>query len=129
MQNENNKLIALVVEDNQDFAQLVCDILHIQGCTPHVAYRAEAALTIARNINPDIVFCDLGLPGDMNGLDFARSMRADASLRSIPLVAITGYTSEQDKAAAMAAGFNMVFPKPFKFVDLTNAIAQYARRD
>lgn len=127
MQNENNKLIALVVEDNQDFAQLVCDILRIQGCTAHVAYRADAALTIARQINPDIVFCDLGLPGDMDGLDFAMSMRADESLRLIPLVAITGYTSEQDKAAAIKAGFNMVFPKPFKFADLMNAIDQYAR--
>ncbi|WP_367576098.1 response regulator [Noviherbaspirillum album] len=127
MQNENKKLVALVVEDNQDFAQLVCDILHIQGCTSHVAYRAEAALAAAEKIRPDIIFCDLGLPGEMNGLDFARHMRADAALRYISLVAITGYTSEQDRTAAIEAGFNMVFPKPFKFADLMNAISRYAR--
>ncbi|MFC7515901.1 response regulator [Herbaspirillum sp. GCM10030257] len=127
MQNENNNINALVVEDNQDFAQLVCDILHIQGCTSHVAYNARAGLELAKRIHPAIVFCDVGLPGAMNGLDFARTMRADKSLRDIPLVAITGYTSEQDKTVALAAGFNMVFPKPFKFADLLKALEQFAR--
>lgn len=127
MQNENNNITALVVEDNQDFAQLVCDILHIQGCNPHVAYHARAGLDLAQRIKPAIVFCDLGLPGEMNGLEFARTMRADETLRNIPLVAITGYTSEQDKAIALAAGFNLVFPKPFKFADLLRALEEFAR--
>jgi CheY-like chemotaxis protein len=127
MQNENNNINALVVEDNQDFAQLVCDILHIQGCTSHVAHNARTGLALAKRIHPAIVFCDVGLPGAMNGLDFARTMRADESLRDIPLVAITGYTSEQDKTAALAAGFNMVFPKPFKFADLLKALEQFTR--
>lgn len=127
MQNEKNNITALVVEDNQDFAQLVCDILQIQGCNPYVAYNARAGLDLAQRIKPAIVFCDLGLPGEMNGLDFAKTMRADEALRNIPLVAITGYTSEQDKAAALAAGFNLVFPKPFKFADLLKALEEFAR--
>jgi CheY-like chemotaxis protein len=115
----------VVIEDNHDFAQLIGDILQIQGCVPYIAHNAIAGMNLSKRILPSIIFCDLGLPGEMNGLEFAQALRREARLSHTPLVAITGYTSEHDKTAAINAGFNMIFPKPFKFADLRQALDRY----
>jgi CheY-like chemotaxis protein len=52
-------------------------------------------------------------------------LRSEAELAHIPLVAVSGYTSEQDKSRANEAGFNLVFAKPVKFADLTLALDTY----
>lgn len=121
-------MYALVIEDNRDFAQLLRDILEIKGCKTGVAYTGHAGLDIARQTMPDIIFCDIGLPG-MDGLEFARQLRADAPISHIPLVAVSGYSTEEDKEWAIAAGFNLVFPKPVKFADLSKALAIFSGRD
>ncbi|WP_019141166.1 response regulator [Noviherbaspirillum massiliense] len=116
----------LVVEDNPDFAQLIRDILEIKGCEARVASNARNGLKAAQEMQPDIIFCDIGLPGELNGLEFARALRADANLSRTPLVAVSGYTSEADRLRAIEAGFDMVFPKPVKFADLTAALERFA---
>ncbi|GIZ53909.1 response regulator [Noviherbaspirillum aridicola] len=115
---------ALVVEDNQDFARLLGDILEIHGCEVHIRHTGRAGLELARALKPSIIFCDLNL-GSMSGLDVAREMRQDPELSEIPLVAITGYVSDDDRSAAIAAGFNLVFPKPFRYADITRALNTY----
>lgn len=122
---KENQPKVIVVEDNPDFAQLLHDILEIQGCSVTVVYNASSALELAKTMMPDMIFCDLGLPGELNGLSFARRLRNDKTLAHIPLVAITGYTHEKDRTAALESGFNLVFPKPFKFADLTQALSTY----
>jgi CheY-like chemotaxis protein len=116
---------ALVIEDHRDFAQLLCDILEIQGCAAQSVFDAQEGLNAARATVPDMIFCDIGLPGTMNGHDFARQLRSEPGLAHIPLVAVSGYTSEQDKSRAIEAGFNLVFAKPVKFADLTLALDTY----
>ena len=123
--NKQPRCRALVIEDHRDFAQLLCDILEIQGCTAHSVYNAQEGLQTARSIMPEMIFCDIGLPGAMDGLGFARQLRSEASLAHIPLVAVSGYTSEHDKSRAIEAGFNLVFAKPVKFADLTLALDTY----
>jgi CheY-like chemotaxis protein len=117
----------LVVEDNRDFSQLFSDMLHIMGCDPNVASTARAGLEIARTIMPDMIFCDIGLPGDMNGFDFACAVRADQALAHIPLIAVSGYTGSGDRERAVNAGFNRVFPKPVKFADVSEALATFSK--
>lgn len=116
---------ALVIEDHRDFAQLLCDILEIQGCTAQAVYNAQEGLDTARATLPEMIFCDIGLPGTMDGLGFARKLRNEAGLAHIPLVAVSGYTSELDKSRANDAGFDLVFAKPVKFADLTLALDTY----
>lgn len=119
----------LVIEDNRDFAQIISDILETKGCRPSVAYSASIGLDIARRIKPQIIFCDIVLAGDMNGHDFAREVRGNPDLCDIPLVAISGYVSEEEKQLALEAGFDMLFPKPVKFADLSRAVETFARRN
>jgi CheY-like chemotaxis protein len=124
---EKARMRVLVVEDNRDFSQLFRDMLHIMGCDPDVAGTARAGLELARKRLPDLVFCDLGLPGEMDGFDFARAWRGDADLTRTPLIAVSGYTGQADRQRALDAGFDRVFPKPVKFADVSEALAIYSK--
>jgi two-component system CheB/CheR fusion protein len=102
----------LLVEDNMDAANSLADLLDLTGCQVTLAGDGADALRTALQIVPDLVLCDLGLPGKMNGLDVARACRAEPALRSVRLVAMSGYSSAEDEAQALDAGFECLLPKP-----------------
>lgn len=117
---------ALIVEDNRDFAQILQHICEVKGCIADIAHTAATGLERAFEQRPDVVLCDIGLPGDMNGLDFARKLKSTEALSDIPLIAISGHTSEEDRMQALQAGFQVVLPKPVKFADLSQALSLFA---
>ncbi len=94
-----------MVEDNPDAAESLVMILELLGHHVRVVHDGLAALEMARANAPDIMLVDIGLPG-MNGYEVARAIRSEPELRSIVLVALTGYGRPEDKAQAMAAGFD-----------------------
>ncbi|WP_019142573.1 hybrid sensor histidine kinase/response regulator [Noviherbaspirillum massiliense] len=118
----------LVIEDNRDLAKLFCDLLEVMGCTTEVALNARAGLERARKRAPDIVFCDLALPGEKNGFDFAHDLRADPQLGRIPLIAVTGHSGDQDRQRALGAGFDRVFAKPIKFAEIQEVLHAFQRQ-
>jgi CheY-like chemotaxis protein len=124
----NPRMRVLVIEDNRDFSQLFRDMLQIMGCDPDAASTGRSGLEIAKKTLPDMIFCDIGLPGDMNGFDFACAVRADEALAHIPLIAVSGYTRDQDREHAASAGFDRVFPKPVKFADINEALETFSKR-
>ncbi|MDB5824345.1 MAG: hypothetical protein JWR21_3049 [Herminiimonas sp.] len=123
---EKQRTRVLAIEDNRDFAQLFRHMLEIMGCELDITSDARIGLSIARDIRPQLIFCDLGLPGDMDGFDFASAIRNDPDLAHIPLVAVSGYTSPEDRQRALAAGFDRVCAKPVKFADISAALANYS---
>jgi signal transduction histidine kinase/ActR/RegA family two-component response regulator len=123
---QKQRLRVLAIEDNRDFAQLFRHMLEIMGCELDITSDARSGLKIARAIQPQIIFCDIGLPGDMDGFGFARSLRADPALAHIPLVAVSGYNSPADVQRALDAGFNRVCGKPVKFADISEALSTFA---
>lgn len=116
----------LSIEDNYDFAQLFQHMLEIMGCELETASDAETGLERARETAPQLIFCDIGLPGDMDGYDFARSLRTDPRLAPIPLVAVSAYCSPSDVQQAHEAGFDRVCGKPVKFADISAALAAFS---
>jgi CheY-like chemotaxis protein len=102
----------LVVEDNKDLADGVAELLRLHGVFVRVAYDGRSALKSALDAVPDIILCDLGLPGGMDGLAVARACRAEISLRNVRLVATSGYSSAEDHANATTAGFDSLIVKP-----------------
>lgn len=116
----------LVIEDNRDFAQILRHIFEIKGCRVDVASDALSGMEAAKHTHPDIIFCDIGLPGDMDGVDLARALRTDSRLCHIPIIAISGRSYDAEETAAMAAEFNDVLPKPVKFVELSKVLANYS---
>jgi CheY-like chemotaxis protein len=125
--SEKLRMRVLVIEDNKDFSHLFREMLKIMGCDPEVASTARSGLELAQKISPDMIFCDIGLPGDMDGFDFAALIRSDEKLARTPLIAVSGYTSPEDKQRAVDAGFDRVFPKPVKFADITEALNTFSK--
>lgn len=86
-----------------------------------VAHDGNEGLARARSFRPDVVLCDIGLPG-MDGYEVARRIRADSSLSPL-LVAVTGYALPDDQRKAHEAGFDRHLSKPFQFRDIDEVLA------
>ena len=83
----------LIIEDNRDFADLLSTMLYAIGYGVNIAYDGEEGIKLAKQIKPDVIFCDIGLPG-INGYDVAESIRKDNELKEIYLIAMTGYAGK-----------------------------------
>jgi PAS domain S-box-containing protein len=101
----------LIVEDNVDAAEMLRTALTFGGHAVEVAHDGPGGLVAARRFRPDIVLCDVGLPG-MTGYDVARAFRSDPTLGPVYLVALTGYALPEDLAKAREAGFDLHLAKP-----------------
>ncbi len=113
----------LVIEDNQDAAESLREALQLDGYDVMVAYDGVAGLEKAREFNPQIVLCDVGLPG-MDGYSVAEQFRADPALYRIGLVALTGYVRPEDLLRAQQAGFDRHVAKPPSIEDLERVIEE-----
>ena len=111
----------LIVEDHADAGELLRDLIDAQGHRAVVASTGEEALELMSEVRPDLVLCDLGLPG-MTGLDVARTLRADPRWARIRLVALTGYGRPEDKAQCLAAGFDEHYTKPISLESLARVL-------
>ena len=100
----------LVVDDNRDAAESLAELASMLGHVVEVAYDGASALETARDHRPDVVLCDLGMPG-MSGYEVARALRASLG-SAVRLVAVTGYAQPEDLARAIEAGFDAHVAKP-----------------
>ncbi len=104
-------LHVLVIDDNVDAADSLRDLLQLAGHEAEVAYSGPQGLEKARAMRPDVVLCDIGLPG-MDGYAVAGVIRADPELSSTRLVAVSGYAQPEDLERAKRAGFDRHVAKP-----------------
>ncbi len=101
----------LVVDDNVDAAESLCDVVAFLGHSVEAVHDGPTAIARAHEHHPDVVLCDIGLPG-MDGYEVARAIRADATLAGMKLVAVSGYAQPEDRARAAQAGFDAHVAKP-----------------
>ena len=104
-------LKVLVVDDNADAAETLGLLLAAQGHEVTIEHGSLAALERARSMRPDACLLDIGLP-EIDGRELARRLRANPLTRDATLIAITGYGQQQDREAALAAGFQHHLVKP-----------------
>ncbi len=108
----------LIIEDNPDTAESLRLLLTLTGHEAEVALTGPAGLQAARKYRPEVVVCDIGLPGGMDGYAVARALRTDPDLAATYLIAATGYGQAEDQRRARAAGFDAHLTKPVEFDDL-----------
>jgi PAS domain S-box-containing protein len=118
----------LVVDDNQDTADLMRDVLETIGHEVAVAYDGPQAMAVASAFAPDVILCDIGLPGGMSGHDVARAIRRDEVLRDVFLVALTGYGRPEDRQEAEAAGFDEHLTKPAGLAAIQTLVTRARQR-
>ena len=100
----------LVVDDNVDAANALAALLRQDRHTVEVAHSGAAAIDAARTFRPQVALIDLGMPG-MNGFEVAERLRA--ALDDVVLVAVSGYSGDESRRRARAAGFDEYVIKPF----------------
>jgi two-component system CheB/CheR fusion protein len=113
----------LIIEDNVDAADSLREALEFSDHEVEVAYNGPAGIANARKRKPDVVFCDIGLPG-MDGFDVARAFRADDALKGVYLVALSGYALPEDLQRAEEAGFDKHLAKPPDLESLERTLAR-----
>jgi len=101
----------LLIDDNLDAAESLAQLLALSGHDARTAGDGVGALRLAEDFRPEIVFCDLGLPG-MSGYDVARHLRAMPFGRDMVLAALTGYGQPGDREKTAQAGFDAHLVKP-----------------
>ncbi|HJQ81172.1 MAG TPA: PAS domain S-box protein [Lacipirellulaceae bacterium] len=101
----------LVVDDNEDAANSLALLLRLKGHHVEVAHHGPAALEIAQNYRPDMIFLDIGMPG-MDGYEVARRLRQHPDLKNVMLAALTGWGQQEDRRRSAEAGFDHHLVKP-----------------
>ncbi|WP_437774449.1 hybrid sensor histidine kinase/response regulator [Sorangium sp. So ce1097] len=116
----------LIIEDNLDAADSLRMLLERRGHAVCVAHSGADGVAAARTAPPDVILCDIGLPGDMSGYCVARALRGDSALRATRMVALTGYGQDDDRRLAHAAGFDAHLTKPVTQAMLERLLAELA---
>ena len=101
----------LIIEDNQDAADMLATYLQFAGHEVRVAHDGPSGLRIAFELLPTVVLCDIGLPG-MDGYQVAQCVRAAPPLAQCVLIAVTGYGELAARERARLAGFTHHLTKP-----------------
>jgi PAS domain S-box-containing protein len=101
----------MVVDDNEDAAEMLAEMLEHLGNTTRVANDADAAMRLVEEFAPDLAVLDIGLP-IVDGYELARRLRARRGSDSLRLIALTGYGGASDRQRAASAGFDAHLVKP-----------------
>ncbi len=112
----------LVVDDNVDTANVIARLLKRAGHAAHLAYSGTEAIEVARTISPEVVLLDIGLPG-ADGYEVCRQLRAEPCCKGAKIIAISGYSQEEDRRRSKAAGFDHHLVKPVELQDLKALLA------
>jgi two-component system, cell cycle response regulator DivK len=110
----------LIVEDNEMNRDMLSRRLKTRGYDVLLAVDGEDGIHVARKSSPDLILMDMSLPV-VDGWEATRSLKADAALRSIPIIALTAHAMANDRQKAFEAGCDDYDTKP---IELTRLLAK-----
>jgi len=111
----------LIIEDDCDAAQTLGEILALSGHEIALAFTGPEGLERARSFLPEVILCDIGLPG-MDGWAVARQLRAEPETRGTRLIALTGFGLPEDRRRTLEAGFDRHLTKPVDLPELERLV-------
>jgi len=120
---KSGKRRILVIDDIPDVAEILCSLLRYLGYEVVSAPDGIKGLARAKEFHPDVIFCDIGLPG-MNGYEVARNLRRDERLKDVYLIALSGYAQPEDIERSKEAGFNRHVAKPVDLAKLEQILEE-----
>ena len=114
----------LVVDDNPANLGVIRGLLQVRGINPLVASSGEEAVAVVSRERPQLVLMDIHMEG-CDGFEALALIRADESLASIPVVAMTASASESDRARYVKAGFDAFLAKPIDSKKLDSQLKRF----
>ncbi|HET7061559.1 MAG TPA: PAS domain S-box protein [Nitrosospira sp.] len=120
--HEPEGLRLLVVDDNQDAAEVLQMLLASMGMNAWAVNSGRDALSAIPDFKPNVILMDIGMPG-MSGHEVARHIRSRPEFNDITLVALTGWGQEEDRRQSKASGFNHHLTKPVDLKTLKELLA------
>jgi CheY-like chemotaxis protein len=111
----------LIIDDNVDAADLTADVLRLHDIEVDVAYGGLEGVAAAKALMPDVIFLDIGMPV-MDGYAVAKSLRGDAALSRIKIVALTAWGDQESREQTKATGFDLHIVKPAQFAELIDIV-------
>ena len=114
----------LIVEDNDLNLKLFRDLLTAHGYETIETREGIEAITLTRNERPDLILMDIQLP-EISGLDVTRQLKAEESLRSIPIIAVTAFAMKDDEEKILSAGCQAYISKPISIVPFLNTVRKF----
>jgi two-component system cell cycle response regulator DivK len=114
----------LIVEDNDLNLKLFRDLLEANGYTTFETKEGIEAISLTRNIQPDLIVMDIQLP-EISGLDITRKIKADRDIAHIPVIAVTAFAMRDDEEKIMAAGCEAYLSKPIAIDDFLSTIRRF----
>lgn len=122
--NSGARQRVLVIDDNLDLAESTRMILELNGHTVYLAHSGPDGLALARAVHPDVVVCDIALPG-MSGYDVCRELINDPALSQSFRIALSGHTAHS-RERALKAGFHVFLLKPFDPTQIAQVVSNAA---
>jgi len=112
----------LVVEDQDSIRRMIEALVQARGYKVTAASSGVKALDMASVEPPDLVLLDLMMPGQFDGFEVCRRLRADQATHGIPIIVITAMDDESARRRATDAGANAFYTKPFSPIALLKEI-------
>jgi two-component system cell cycle response regulator DivK len=117
----NGRRLILLIEDDALSLKLMKDVLEAHGYQVAQAANGPDGLAVARELIPDLIVMDVGLPG-MDGVEVTRTLKADASACGIPVLAVSAYAMPGDEARMREAGCEAFMTKPLRFAEFVSEV-------
>ena len=115
----------LIVEDEPKNLKLFRDLLQRFGFETVEATDGEQGVELARTKKPDLILMDIMMP-KMDGLEATRLLKADATTKRIPIIALTSYAMKSDRERTIEAGCDGYIAKPVHIQELLKAVEQFS---
>lgn len=119
---------ALIVDDEPDARELLQKILEAHGARVTAAHSGDEALRVIARSPPDVMLCDLGMPG-LDGYQVMRKVReTEVPGTTLPAIAVSAFARPEDRSNALLAGYQGHVAKPFDVAELIPLIARVTGR-
>ncbi len=119
--------VLLVIEDHAPLRRNLEDMLILEGYQVFTAADGLSGLSLARDKRPDLVICDIMLPG-LNGMEILAAIRSEPATAALPFIFLTAKGDALDIRAGMSRGADDYLPKPVSRMDLLDAIRSRLQR-
>jgi two-component system, cell cycle response regulator DivK len=113
----------LIVEDNEMNLDMLSRRLKRRGYSVETARDGRSGVDAAARLLPDLVLMDMSLP-EIDGWEATRQIKADATTRHIPVIALTAHAMAEDREKALAAGCDDYYTKPIELPGLLDKISK-----